>query len=114
MVTDKILINSRKDTKQLVNDIVFGDLRKKKKVSVSTPNPHAKRNQTIIDKQREIAEQKAVSHILNVERPYQYAFVELEHKPDLPLDNIQWGNPATNYVPMSHYNSTFMDPKIMA
>ena len=32
----------------------------------------------------------------------------------MPLDPIQWGNPATNYVPTSHYNSTFIDPKIKA
>jgi hypothetical protein len=67
-----------------------------------------------MDKQRENAEKKATDHILNVQRPYQYALVEIDPKPEVPLDHVQWGNAATNYVPVSHYNATFLDPKIMA
>jgi len=40
--------------------------------------------------------------------------IELDPMPEMPLDHTQWGNPVHNYVPMSHYQTTFMDPKVIA
>ena len=36
----------------------------------------------------------------------------MDPAPQLPLDPVIWGNPATNTVPMSSYNQMFMDPKV--
>ena len=45
---------------------MYGSLKDKKKVAVSTPDPNFNRKKVIMDKQRENAEKKATDHILNV------------------------------------------------
>jgi hypothetical protein len=50
--------------------------------------------------------------MLKIQRPNQYAFVEIDPKPEMPLDHVIWGNPATNFTSMTSYNGTFQDPKV--
>lgn len=57
----------------------------------------------IFYKQRSVAEVRAKQHMLKVERPHQYAFVEIDPMPELPLDHVIYGNPAHLKIPTSHY-----------
>lgn len=59
------------------------------------------------------AEKRAKDNQLKPVRPYQYHEAEIDPAPHMPLDNVIWGNPATNFVPMSSYNCTYMDPKVI-
>ena len=64
----------------------------------------------IIIKQRSQAEQRACNHILKVGK-YQCAFVEQDPMPDLPLDNVIWGNAAHLKTPTSSYSYHFQNPQ---
>ncbi len=94
---------------------MFG--RGKNAVTSKTPvaaDPLSDRKSELMERQREAAQLKAAEHILKPQRPFQYAFVELDPKPEMPLDSTIWGNPATNFTCMTSYNSTFQDPKVTA
>lgn len=70
----------------MVNDLVYGDHKDKKKRVQSSYDPLSARKKAIMKKQRESAEFKAINHMLKPTRPYQYAFDELDPCPELPLD----------------------------
>jgi hypothetical protein len=64
----------------------------------------------IFYKQRNKAETRAKGHARN-EKPYKCHFIEIDPKPDLPLDSVIWGSPANLQAPMTSYSYAFQDPK---
>ncbi len=75
---------------------------------------HSKTFTNIFFRQRNRAELRAKTHAGNKVIGSCH-FVEIDPKPDLPLDNILWGNPGNLSAPVTSYSCSFQDPqKVLA
>ena len=64
----------------------------------------------IAGKQRQRAEQRAFNHILKVGKNQCLAY-DVDPMPELPLDNVQWGNAVYLKHFRTSYQTKFRDPK---
>jgi len=70
----------------MANAIVFGELKDGKVDQPVVSDPNKEQKERIILKQRRKADIRATFNQLQPTRPYQYAFVEIDPMPELPLD----------------------------
>ena len=72
----------------MTNEIVFGDLKEDiKQMTVKTDSNNNQKT-SILFKNRQFAEERAVNHQKKPARLYQLQEADIDPMPELPLDNV--------------------------